>query len=228
MNSVKIVNTLIVEDHPLMTLNYKNSIDAFNSENGNQYKFKYFEANDCKTAQDQINNSLRNHQTIDLAFLDISIPGDSKNGMLSGEDVGVLLKNSFPAIKIIVSTSINDNFRLSNIISKITPMSVLVKTELTIDEIISTLKDVLNNKKSYSPRISKIIDNLTISCQDLFDDTDRKILYEISLGSRFKEIIQLLSISKGTIEKRKKRMKEILDVESDRDLILKAKEKGFL
>ena len=228
MNSIKIINTLIVEDHPLMTLNYKNSIDAFNNDNGNKYLFNFLEANDCSSAKIHIINALQNKQTIDLVFLDISIPGDSKSGMISGEDVGVLLKNSFPDVKIIVSTSINDNFRLTNLISKITPMSVLVKTELTIDEIISTLKDVINNKKSYSPKISKIIDNLTINSQDLFDDIDRNILYEISIGSRFKEMIKLLSISKGTIEKRKKRMKEILDVESDRELILKAKEKGFL
>ncbi len=225
---MKTINTLIVEDHPLMVQNYLDSIAIFQEENQLKYLFNCTNVSNCSEAYETIINFKTNETPIDLVILDISIPGDSNINMLSGEDIGRFIKEQFPDSKIIVSTSLDDNYRISSLMSRIMPMSVLVKTELTIDEIINTLKDVLNNKKSYSPRISKIIDNLTNSDHNHIDETDRRIIYEISMGSRIADMVEILSVSKATIENRKKRIKEILDCETDRELIVAAKQKGFI
>lgn len=225
---MKKINTLIVEDHPLMVQNYIESIHLFQEESQVAYEFNCTQVSTCREAHQSILDSKAKDISIDLVILDISIPGDSTINMLSGEDIGRFIKEQFPEAKIIVSTSLDDNYRISSLMSRIMPMSVLVKTELTIDEIINTLRDVLNNKKSYSPRISKIIDNLTNSDHNHIDETDRRIIYEISMGSRIADMVEILSVSKATIENRKKRIKEILDCETDRELIVAAKQKGFI
>jgi DNA-binding CsgD family transcriptional regulator len=48
------------------------------------------------------------------------------------------------------------------------------------------------------------------------------------MGSRIKDMVDILAISRASIENRKKRMKEILNAENDRELIITAREKGFI
>jgi hypothetical protein len=65
---------------------------------------------------------------------------------------------------------------------------------------------------------------------DLFiDDIDRKILYEISIGTKLKDMKNVL-LSVHSIVKRKRALKQIFDVEDSDDskLISVAKEKGFI
>ncbi len=225
---MKTINTLIIEDHPLMVRNYRDGIDIYQIEYENDFEFNITDVNDCKAAYDFIMNCKKTNTSIDLVFLDIGIPSEESLGLLSGEDVGVLLLDEFPGAKIIISTGYDDNYLLSSVLSRITPMSVLVKTQLDISEIVFTIKCVLENKKSYSPKVSKIIDNLTSFHKIKIDEIDRAILHEISMGSRLHDMVETLLISKTTIDSRKRKMKEIFNIESDRELIAVAKDKGFI
>ena len=62
------------------------------------------------------------------------------------------------------------------------------------------------------------------------DAIDRRILYELSTGTRMKELPNILPLSIAGIEKRKRQLKKIFDVSSleDKQLIIVAKEKGFI
>ena len=64
----------------------------------------------------------------------------------------------------------------------------------------------------------------------LLDDIDRRILYELSIGTKTKDLPALVPLSLTGIEKRKRLLKQIFDIDStdDRELILAAKEKGFI
>lgn len=221
-------NILIIEDHPLMVKNYEEAINFYLDETDQDITFSISKATNCREAYDCIHDFKNNSKTIDIVFLDISIPGDVSLDLLSGEDVGVYLKKYFPDAKIIVSTSLSDNYRLSSLLGKLLPSSVMIKSEMTIDEIIEAFKNVLAGKKSYSPKISKIIDNLTNNQHNYIDDIDRRIIHEISMGSRIKDMVDILAISRASIENRKKRMKEILNADNDRELIITAREKGFI
>ena len=57
-----------------------------------------------------------------------------------------------------------------------------------------------------------------------------QILYEISNGAKMKELQNLIALTKSAIDKRRRNLKVKFNVAdgSDRDLILAAKEKGFI
>ena len=52
----------------------------------------------------------------------------------------------------------------------------------------------------------------------------------MSIGTKMKSLPNIIPMSMAGLEKRKKHLKEIFDVKDndDRELILKAKEKGFI
>jgi hypothetical protein len=64
----------------------------------------------------------------------------------------------------------------------------------------------------------------------LLDAIDRKLLYELSIGTMMKDLPEILLLSLPAIEKRKNRIKQIFDVSNpyDKELLQKAKEKGFI
>jgi hypothetical protein len=56
------------------------------------------------------------------------------------------------------------------------------------------------------------------------------MLYELSLGTRMKDLPNIVPLSIAGIEKRKRILKEVFDVEDqgDKALIMKARELGFI
>jgi hypothetical protein len=64
----------------------------------------------------------------------------------------------------------------------------------------------------------------------VLDNYDRKILYELSIGTRIKDLPKLIPLSIAGIEKRKRNLKRMFNVKKmdDRELLISAKEKGFI
>ena len=62
------------------------------------------------------------------------------------------------------------------------------------------------------------------------DKIDRQIFYELSLGTRTKDLPEVVPLSIAGVEKRKRLLKEKFDVEEqgDKALIIKAREMGFI
>ncbi len=75
----------------------------------------------------------------------------------------------------------------------------------------------------------KIIRN-EIANEYTLDDIDRKILYELSIGNKMKKLPEVIPLSFAGIQKRKRQIAKIFGVDShdDRELILTARNKGFL
>jgi len=62
------------------------------------------------------------------------------------------------------------------------------------------------------------------------DAIDRRLLYELSIGTKMKEIPKVLPMSIAGVEKRKRRLISLFEVEEqgDRALIKAAMDKGFI
>ncbi|MFL0202592.1 hypothetical protein [Tenacibaculum maritimum] len=75
----------------------------------------------------------------------------------------------------------------------------------------------------------KLLRNETLS-DHVIDDLDRKILYELSIGTKMKNLPGVVPLSITAIERRKREIKKMFSISSldDRDLILTAREKGFI
>ncbi|MBX9806678.1 MAG: response regulator [Flavobacteriaceae bacterium] len=217
-------NILIIDDHPFIIQGYKNAITRYNP---NQFEFTITEAKDCESGY----NIITNPQTLafDVAFLDISMPPYDEKGIFSGEDLAKLLNEYMPNCKIILLTMYTELLKIKTIIDNINPLGLVIKNDLTFDELLFGFDKVINNETYYSQSIQKMIDQSeqeTIEI-DLFD---KQILFHISKGTKTKDIPQYVPISLEAIEKRKLNLKKLLNLldGSDVDLVRESKNRGLL
>ncbi len=219
---------LIIDDHPLISEAYKSAFHKINKEDP-AISFKIDVAHDCDTALELIKQFADNDQAIDVVFLDISLPPSSDGKILSGEDLGLKINQLIPDSKIIVSTTFNDNYRVHSIFKNINPDGFLIKNDITPKELVTAIKALISGAPYYSKTVMKMLRN-QVSNDMLLDDIDRKILYELSIGTKMKELPGIVLLSINAIEKRKRHLKHVFGVKSteDRELIHSAKEKGFI
>lgn len=220
-------NTLIVDDHPMIIAGYKLALQHIEEDNV-EIKFSVKEAHDCDSAYQKILQASRGAK-FDLIFLDIKLNPSKDGTILSGEDLGVKIRKLIPDSRIIVSTAYNNNLRLSNIIKSVDPDALLVKNDLTPENLIVAIIAVLNNETYYCNTTSKMM-RAIIKNDFVLDEYDRLFLHELSKGTKMKDMPKKLPFSIGGLERRKRILKEIFNVQ-DRDdskLIQLAREKGFI
>ena len=217
-------NILIVDDHPFIIQGYKNAITRYNT---NEFEFLIAEAKDCKSAYEIITNS--ETKAFDIAFLDISMPTYEEKGMFSGEDLAKLLMEYMPKCKIILLTMYTELLKIKNLISAINPKGLVIKNDLTFDELLFGFDKVMKNEIYYSQSIQKMIDLAESEAIEI-DVFDKQILFHISKGTKTTDITQYIPVSLEAIEKRKQNLKDLLNIKEDSDLELvrEAKNKGLL
>ena len=220
-------NVLIIDDHPIIADAYESAFDFISSEN-NEVEFKITIVNNCDDAIQKINEASKNNG-IDIAFLDISLPPSEDGKILSGEDLGIKIRQLLPKCKIIVATTFNDNYRIQVILKNVNPDGFLIKNDINKEELVTSIKTVMDDTPYYSKSVLELFRKQT-SVDYRLDKIDRQILYEMSIGTKMKSLPNIIPMSMAGLEKRKKHLKEIFDVKDndDRELILKAKEKGFI
>ncbi len=221
-------NVLLIDDHPLIMEAYQSALFFLSSMN-DDIEFEISSANNCELAFEKIKSASHKKNGLDIIFLDMSLPPSVENNIFSGEDLGLLIRELLPKTKIIVITAFSDNLRIQNILKNINPEGFLIKNDLTPKELVNAIQIILTNKSYYSETVTQLLRKQIISNIAL-DKIDRQLLYELSLGTRMKELSSLLPLSLAGIEKRKQRLMELFEIESraDRDLVISAREKGFI
>jgi DNA-binding NarL/FixJ family response regulator len=217
-------NILIVDDHPFIIQAYKNAITRYNPE---QYEFFISEAKDCQTAYYVITNP--ETSPFDIAFLDISMPSYDEKGIFSGEDLAQLLHQYMPNCKIILLTMYTELLKIRTIIDAIHPLGLVIKNDLTFDELLIGFHKVIHNEVYYSKSIQEMLEQSEYETLEI-DLFDKQILFHISKGTKTKDIPQYIPISLSAIEKRKMNLKILLEVkdQSDIELVKEAKKRGIL
>ena len=223
----QLFNVLIVEDHPIIAETYKNILSGL-TDNSNSYQFNIDIAYNADSALHKINTALKS-TLYDLILLDISIPPSEDKKIMSGEDLGILIRKKSLDVKIIVITAFNDNFRLNNILKSFKPNAILVKTDIDFNILNGAIKTVLKGSPSYSMTVMNLIRN-QMSYDFVLDNKDRIILYQLSIGTRMKELARIVPLSIPGLERRKYRLIEAFNVvnQNDRALVDKAQEAGFV
>lgn len=218
--------TLIVDDHPLIGNAYKQALEKVLFSHGKELRVDFIDT--IEEAIKRIENDSY-FGNIDLVFLDIRLPKGKQDKVLSGEDLGMMIKKKYPQLKVIIATTFNDNYRIHSILKNVDPEGFLVKNDLTPDELILAIENILKAPPYYSKTVLKML-RKQLSSNVLLDGTDRRLLYELSIGTKMKDLPEILPLSKAGIERRKRNLKLIFDVEngSDRELIYQAKERGFI
>jgi DNA-binding NarL/FixJ family response regulator len=224
----KKTSVLIIDDHPLICDAYVNALHFIEKENS-EISFKITLTHNCDDAIAKIKESSRRVLKYELIFLDIKLPPSKDKKILSGEDLGLEIKKLLPDSKIIVSTTYNDNYRIYSLMKNLNPDGLLIKNDITASELVNAINLVLTSPPYYSSSVSQTIRNEMLN-DLLLDKIDRRLLYELSIGTKTKDLPITLPLSIAGVEKRKRNLKNVFDVSGleDKDLINKAKEKGFI
>ena len=142
----------------------------------------------------------------------------------SGEDLAKIARVYLPNAKVVILTMFNESFRVHNIIKEINPDGMLIKSDLTSSELAEAFQSILENPPYYSSTVRNFLK--TSSTSDIYiDEINRKILYLLSQSLR-----EYIDLSMSAIEKRKKQLKLLFDIEDGKDesLLNEARNKGFL
>lgn len=219
MEDTEEIKILMVDDHHIILDGYKNALSKIKHST-----LEIDIADNCDLAWEKIKSD-----TYHIVFLDINFPVSKGSKILSGEDLGVKIKQEHPNIKIIILTVIEDPFRLHNILNNINPDGFLLKGETTSRGLVQCVETVLVSPPFYGPKISKLL-QAGLPYNFSLNETDRVILYQLSLGTKTKDLTEHVNLSLRAVEDRKKKLKKIFGV-SDGDnkaLLEKARESGYI
>jgi DNA-binding NarL/FixJ family response regulator len=220
------IRILMTDDHPIIIEGYQNTLLATKKETQD---LKIDIANNCDESLKFMQTAVESNNPYDVLFMDISLPPSEDGKFTSGEDLAKYARKIMPEAKIVMLTMFNENYRVYNIIKKIDPEGFLIKSDLTSSELASAFQAVLNNPPFYSGTVNSIVRKSFTNDIDL-DDIDRKILYLLSQGVRTKSLKDHIDMSMSAIEKRKKHLKMLFDIQdgSDETLLDEARSKGFI
>lgn len=222
-NTIKI---LMADDHPMIIEGYRNTLLATKTDSQN---LSIDFATNCDESLALINKSIALGEFYTVYFFDISMPPSLDGLFTSGKDLAMYVREKSPSSKIVMLTMFDESYRILSIINNINPEGFLIKSDLTSRELVSAFQAVLNNPPFYSGTVNQIIRKTSFSNIEV-DETNHHILYLISKGVKNKDIAKKMMLSLSSIEKKKKQLKEIFNVEEsdEKTLIDKAKGYGFV
>jgi DNA-binding NarL/FixJ family response regulator len=225
----KTLNVLLVDDEPYIIEAYSNYLNQFKLSIPN-YCLNIISA-ECSDSTIAIINSRNEDQCkpIDLALIDMRLP-TSKNGEFkSGEDLSMYLQKAYPNIKIIIITAYSETLILTGVLQNVNPIGMLIKSDINGKILLEALKRAINNKPYYSIGVLNILRKKLSSSMNL-DPIDRLMLYELSKGTKTKDLVKFLPLSLGAIEKRKRniRLRFNAKCKDDQVLVATVLKKGFI
>jgi DNA-binding NarL/FixJ family response regulator len=223
---MKTHNLLLVDDHPITIDAYINILSRL--ENATIPKH-FTTAFSCQEAYNKIRDRNHSQLTLDVAFLDISLPPYEDRNIQNGIDLGILIRQYFPKCKIILLTMHSEPLLLHNAIERINPEGFILKNDINAQSLMTAYQEIVVGQKFYSTTIHKVLRQDIIKKLD-FDAIDCEILALLSRGIRTKDMTEQLELSLSTIEKRKSNIKIqlLVDKGTDKDIIEEAKKIGIL
>lgn len=213
-------NILVIDDHPMNSDAYINLI-KFREEFNETIFHKGI---DCQTAFKLIKQAEITETPFDVALIDISIPEYREQKLLSGTDVAILIRNTFPDCIIIMLTMHNESLVLFNAYKQVNPEGFISKNDIDFKMFPEIFDRIVNVENYFSISINNAIKQL-LKKNLSWDEFDTQILLFLEKGIQTKDLKHYINISQSTIEKRKAAIKaKILNQKSsDKELIAKCK-----
>lgn len=223
MMEKEVLNVLIIDDHQMFTKQLKDIIEEVGEKES--IRIKTVAAHSSAEALDLLEQT----SNIDFVFLDIKLPVMVEKNIITGEDIGLLIKKEYPKCKIAIVTTYNESYRIGTLIKQIDPAAFLVKSDLDPREIYFIIRNILTGITYYSPTALKVLESYMRNDYNL-DAIDRRILYELASGANLSEIAEIVPLSRSALAKRKSQLRVRLNVNSteNRKLIETAKELGLI
>lgn len=218
------INILIVDDHPFIIIGYQNAITRFPNK---KYSFTITKASDCKTGYEAIMNP--EGTVFDIALLDISMPVYEEKNMQTGEDLAKLLKEVSPDCKTVLLTMHSEGLKVQKVIDEIDPLGLVIKNDLTYDNMILALTTILKGEQYYSDSVINYLNQMQKE-KVYVDVFDKKILHYINKGIVADDVALYIPLSSASVRTRVENMKELIGKKgcTNEELIKEAKENGMM
>jgi DNA-binding NarL/FixJ family response regulator len=117
---------LIVDDHPINVDGYQTILSNIESNKEAEYLIAF----DCEQAYNTINNNHLLDNTIDFAFIDVSLPPYGEKKMFSGSDIALLIRKLFPQCKIIIISMHKEPLWVNQIYKSVNPEGFIAKSDI--------------------------------------------------------------------------------------------------
>lgn len=220
-----LVRILAVDDHEMIVLGYKYTLEATTFEN---FEVAVHTAPSFEEGRIEIESSAK-RLPYDIVMLDIQMFPESAKDERSGEDLGLLVKKISPSSKVVFLSSFSDSYRINNILKNVNPDGYMVKSEVDQKTLQTMVRTVLDNPPYYTAAALQAI-RRKMANEDQIDERDKSILYQLSIGTKTKDISTLVAAATTTVENRKRQLKIMLNVENGNDfaLIEEARKRGFI
>lgn len=187
--------------------------------------FKITVSDNCDTALFEIERHLTN-QRVTLLILDLSFNHIQPSVKLrSGNDLLRKLRDLQIEIPTIIYSVFSEMKHIQPVISNYNPDGYIIKSNTSTNELLVAVNRLLHDKTYYSPEVQKEqLKRYSYSHQ--LDDVDLQIikkLPDISFQDEWTDIIfsKGSPLSKRTIFTRLKRLKEVFEVDNEKQLVLK-------
>ena len=220
-----LIRILAVDDHEMIVLGYKYTLEASTFEN---YEVVVHTAPSFEAGKVEIESSAK-RLPYDIILLDIQMFPESAKEERGGENLGLLVKKISPTSKVVFLSSFSDSYRINNILKNVNPDGYMVKSEVDQKTLQTMVRTVIDNPPYYTASALRAI-RRKLANEDQIDERDKKILYQLSIGTKTKDISALVAAASTTVENRKRQLKIMLGVENGNDfaLIDEARKRGFI
>jgi DNA-binding NarL/FixJ family response regulator len=218
------INILIVDDHPFIIIGYQNAITRFPNK---KYSFTITKASDCKTGYEAIMNP--EGTVFDIALLDISMPVYEEKNIQTGEDLAKLINQVSPDCKIVLLTMHSESLKVQKVIEEVNPLGLVIKNDLTYDNMLLALATILKGERYYSESVIKYLNQLQKE-KVYVDVFDKQILHYLNKGINADDVALYIPISSSSVKTRIENMKELIDKIgcTNEELVKEAKENGMM
>lgn len=217
------LRVLAIDDHMVVLEGYRS---IFKTLEGSSFgSLEFTKARDCMSGYQTIESHKEN--PFDIAVIDYSIPDFPEMKLYSGHDVAVHVRKVMPDCKIVMMTMHKEVEIMNNILNNVKPDGFINKSDCNTEEIAECFKTVLEEDIYYSSTITSYLKRQEKGI--LLDDIDTKIIVLLSKGIRTKNLGKYIPLSDSAIEKRKYKVKKMLDVTGDDEaLIAEARKQGYI
>jgi DNA-binding NarL/FixJ family response regulator len=113
-------------------------------------------------------------------------------------------------------TSQSEAFILYDIVHKVRPNGLLIKSDFDGDGLLEAFDAVVEGNTYYTETVRESIKERLLS-QGLLDSVDRQIITLISEGFQIKTIAETMNLFQDTIKKRKSKIKDLLGIDKGND-----------
>lgn len=121
---------MLIDDHPVITEVF---VDMLKQIGRDQNLFFYLQAVHTIDHALYLLDRVSPLHPMDMVFLDIRLPPSVPTGILSGEDLGLKIRQTQPKTKIVVVIMYNDHHRIRNIIRHFNPEGFWLRITLPLE-----------------------------------------------------------------------------------------------